>query len=266
MKKTNVRGGAKKTGLNAEIGKYVAFADQDDMIQPKNVFAALEFAHQNDVDMLACHFDILNEDGQICEKGIDVGDGLIMDGKGFCERFFQTGCNLAPWANLYKRKFLLDAAHPFEENVVMEDADWIAWHWIHAGKVGIFNRSIYTWIMNPASITHSQHYVNRADWIKYGYRKMRDAQSYYSLSTSFADKMMEDGKNNISGGMKRLWKVDNYFKFYQHLGTILQELQKMKWTGIVKVFINYPRLSQLFLFTIGSSFKLLSFAKNKLLK
>ena len=214
------QGGAKNTGIRLAKGQYIAFADQDDTIITQKSQTALKYAIDKQVDMLACHYTIQKENGQIVEHGISNGNQQILSGKDFCEQYFVTGYNLAPWANLYRREFLLQVARPYEENVVMEDSDWIAWHWIHADKVGILNIPIYTWVMNPSSITHSQHYINRADWIKYGYRKIRDSQLYMDRSPIFAQIMLNDGRQNIISGMKKMWKVDNYFKFYQHLTRI----------------------------------------------
>lgn len=262
------QGGAKNTGISISKGLYIAFADQDDVIMPYESTSALNYALQNDVDMLACHYKIRKEDGEECEYGIEKGNKQIISGKEFCEEYFTTGYNLAPWANLYKRDFLLNLNRPYEENVVMEDSDWIAWHWIHANKVGVLNIPIYMWIMNPNSITHSLHFINRADWIKYGYRKIRDTQFYRSKSIIFANTMYEDGRQNIISGMKKIWKVDNYYKFYHHLrvDNTLKKLQEINWPYIVKILIKYPNLSCVFLYPIGSFLKLINYARYKIFK
>ena len=265
---TNKRqGGAKNTGIRAAKGKYIVFADQDDIIHSRNMCAALEVALQNDVDMLSCHYNVLNEDGTMHEEGIKQGEGMMISGKEFCECYFFSGYNLAPWANLYKRDFLLRVARPYEENVVMEDSDWIAWHWIHADKIGIFNQPIYIWVMNPNSITHSNHYINRADWIKFGYRKIRDAKLYASYSPTFSHIMTQDGYENIKGGFMKLWKVDDYAKFYNHIGVnVMQELQKIEWKQPVKFMIHYPMATCRILFVLGSILKGINNVRHKIIK
>ena len=199
------------------------------------------------------------------EDGIQTGEGKIMSGKEFCENHFVTGYNLAPWANLYRREFLLEINHPYEENVVMEDSDWIAWHWIHAEIVGVWNSPIYTWVMNPDSITHSTHYIHKADWIKFGYRKIRDANLYVSLSPIFSNIMKLDGKENIRGGFMKLWKTDNYSLFYEHIGNdILAELNKMDWNQPVKGMIAHPKHASFVLSIIGPILKTINIIRHKI--
>lgn len=201
------QGGAKNTGIRAASGEYIAFVDQDDVIHPENMYAALKFAMKHKIDMLACHYTMQTGNGLSQEHGLSMADGLIVSGIEFCEKYFRADCNLAPWAILYKREYLVRIARPFEENVLMEDSDWVAWHWIHAGKIGIFNHPIYTWIRHSSSITNTHRFTHRVDWIYMGYRKIRDAKQYRHISSLFANTMRKDGIHNIKGGIKKLLKM-----------------------------------------------------------
>lgn len=255
---TNTRqGGAKNTGIRVSEGEYVAFADQDDIIIPQNLLMALNQAIAHKVDILCCHYSVKDENGEVRECGILTGDKLFMTGRDFCENHFNPGFNLAPWANLYRRDYLNMVNHPFEENVLMEDADWIAWHWIHASKVGIWNHSIYYWVMNPKSITHSYHYRNRADYIKFGLRKMRDAKEFEYLSPMFSAVMYRDGYYNILYTFLKIWKIDSYSNFYIHLGDdILEKLQDIEWRVPVSFYVNHPNISCIILNIIGPLLKI----------
>lgn len=265
---TNTRqGGAKNTGIRAAEGEYLVFADQDDIVIPQNLLKALKQAIAYKVDMLCCHYSIKDVNGAIKEYGISTGDDLFMTGRDFCDFFFNPGFNLAPWANLYRRDYLNRVNHPFEENVLMEDADWVAWHWIHANNVGIWNHSIYYWVMNPKSITHSQNYINRADYIKFGFRKMRDAKEFEQMSPRFSEVMYMDGYNNIQSTFLKIWKIDSYSNFYKHIGdSILEKLRDIEWRTPVNFYVNHPNISCIILNIIGPLLRALNFVRSHLLR
>ena len=265
--KNRFQGGAKNTGIRLSIGKYIIFADQDDYVIPNNLRIAMQEALKSSPDLLACKYNVVYEDGKTVEKGLDRAQSFSVDGKSFCETYFNPGLCLAPWSYLYRRAFLQQVSHPMEESVLMEDSDWIAWHLVHANIIEYLPIPIYCWLMSPSSITHSQSWRHKADWVKFGYRKIRDSKLYSSVSKSFAIIMENDGRYNIESAFKKLWKTDNYQLFYNHLGDdVIESIKYMRWSNTTTFMLKHPKASVLCLSLLGPCLKGLHWVYSKLIQ
>jgi len=261
------QGGAKNTGMAAAKGAYIAFIDQDDRINPQNMSLAINMALETNVDVVSCHYSIQEDDGSLREVGVPYPKEPIVSGVTFCEGYYDCHESIGPWSYIYKTEYIRQLNRPMKEKVILEDPDWTIWHLIHAQTMAFLPFPIYVWVMNPTSVTHSTHrYINRADWIRAGLRKIEDAEKYRELSPSFADKIIVDGRWNVEGGFRKLWKVNNYKALYHYLGDSLYKLQGLNWHGITSLYINHPRLSLVLLYIFGTPLKRVYYVRNKVRK
>lgn len=107
---------ARNAALKYVTGKYMAYIDADDCIEPDYFQRLYEAAEQNQSDLVICSYDKFTNDGKIVLKRNSV-DWDITFGKDK-HHIFQYG----PWAKIYLSSMILDKNIMFSEGEKMEDA------------------------------------------------------------------------------------------------------------------------------------------------
>lgn len=183
-------GRARSIGINYATGKYVAFIDQDDWVEPymyEHLVDKAEFydcdissgRHTRDSryveptgevfwceesDALVNVVDDINNVSE--EKGINnLGEDLIYKN---IERktLFKTCLGGGYWTRIYNRDFLLDNRIDFPDKLMYDDNYFSSMLLMYINRAYISSEYVYHWFVNWSSISMDKTIGNHTDRLK----------------------------------------------------------------------------------------------------
>ena len=173
---------ARNEGVSKAKGKYITFADQDDIVIG-SYKKHLEKCKNEQLEMLitsycACQneriYDVykVNDeiiDNRIIIKGIVAG---LIDNKYFKTEGYQSGPN-SVWNVFFNRNLIVENGIYFKSFVDYED-DWIfnIEAMLHANKIAMSCEKYYCWNIHDASESHRGKYIDdliskRKNWMNW---------------------------------------------------------------------------------------------------
>lgn len=214
------QGAARNRGVSIAQGKYIVYVDSDDE-SDKGVLQALQLAEKNELDMVAMHYVNVNEKGIVTEKEPITLDGIFTG--------IEVQTTHAYWCSgpvpyVYRRSFLQQVNYPFAEDVLFEDADFVAVHLYHAKRVMYSDICAYRVHYNAASTTHTSTYKHFSDYFLLGTRMLKFYHSLDDQSSACALGIKEGGSWNIWMSCKRLMKlptIADVRAFYDRLDSFI---------------------------------------------
>lgn len=145
-------GGARNLGINNAKGKYVLFLDADDIVLPNTLKTLINYAIDDDLDVLEFAAKGVKETGEKVYEITNSTHGVIYPGVEYYNsvRYMNSACN-----KLYKNKFLQINELFFLEKIFIEDFEWNTRVFLKATKIMATDLLVSSFLQTPNSITRN---------------------------------------------------------------------------------------------------------------
>lgn len=209
---------ARNAGLKNAIGKYVMFVDSDDQITKNTLSELLDFAEENDIEILQFENNIVGDDRQEIHPPRCSGPTLFDTKEDYLRTCFFSKriWQVEMWRFLFKRTLIEDNTIRFNGEISMGEDQLFSIRCIfHAKKIGYTPEKIYNYLIRSGSAMTSFSYSHALSQLK-------SANEIKTLSTK---------TSRTAGEYETLFyqRFINIFVIYQYIDRLLS-----KDSGITK--------------------------------
>lgn len=226
------QGAARNLGLRSASGDYISFVDGDDIVL-SGIATAIEIAKQSEADMVYCSTIHEKSDTDAIEVGIPLSEGECMNGKEFCEKYYNEGVFWYPWGFLIKKSFLLNLNYPFVEDRQCEDRDWMAYVLSSAHVVANSKVPMYRYVHNPDSTCRALKYTMVFDHTASGIRHIRLSHAMKNKCPNLSKTLQMFGIDEIYKSLRlrnlSKFSLSDIWQLYDenHLKPFIPELKEL---------------------------------------
>lgn len=189
---------ARNEGMRRAGGKWIAFVDGDDWLEPNMLSVLVKYGNKNDADIVLCDCFINYSRTQIeaiffQEKELNLinfsKDRFIL--QFLCSRIFNDGNSTAdsgaPWAKLYRRSFIQEKNIYFDKNLRrMQDNIFNLYAYEYANSIFYIHMSLYHYRKSLNSGFYSYN-PNIADIYNMVFEKISDYIVSFNKDELFID-------------------------------------------------------------------------------
>ena len=205
---------ARNFGLKHAKGRYVFFADSDDMVIPDGLGRLIDAASENDADVILFDGTVINEDDEVISSEYE----LILDHSGLTGGEVITGIKamveqikdhnkvaMTAWLRACRRDFLMDNGLFFVPGLIHEDELWTPMVLTCAEKVIYLPERVYCYRTRTDSIMGT----SSADGEKHADALIRIMNRVYDL---YVDKTSGKDREKLLANWADtyLWIISKY--------------------------------------------------------
>lgn len=156
---------ARNAGLNISKGKYIAFMDSDDYIEPNFLECLYNAAVKNNADIVCCNFNFYfpKKDMKIYMPITSI-PSTLSNTKALKKLILDVGTRHFAWNKLCKRTLFLDNNIKFYD-MYFEDIATSPRLFYHADKIVILGKALYNYTNRKTSILNTMNTDKINDFI-----------------------------------------------------------------------------------------------------
>lgn len=158
-------GEARNTGVEASLGKYVAFIDADDYIAPDFVEVLFNLAEENAAVIAVCSFYVLLPNGFCFPYPFATFERKISGAEGARKTLSMLNLPGVIWNKLYRRELFFKNSIRFP-SIYYEDAITVCTLMLNAGTVAVTRKPLYFYLRHKQSLTGRFNEKHISDYLK----------------------------------------------------------------------------------------------------
>lgn len=145
-------GTARNMGIDAAEGKYLAFVDCDDVIDPRFCEIMVRSAEHNNSDLCCCNLELTDSDGNVIgeRRHPKIGNGEF---SGKRRRQFLTHYVTYFWTFLFRRDMIVDNNIRFPSTKYSEDSVMLCCSLLRCKRFSQVDECLYKYVKTEGSLT-----------------------------------------------------------------------------------------------------------------
>ena len=149
---------ARNTGMQVATGKYVAFPDADDILDPALYSTLMQLALADDLDAVQCNARRVSSSadaGQVLFPPERLHSTGVMNGQAWLTRALRTRRYLhVVWLGVYRTALIRQAGLDFVPGLHHQDILWTTEFMLNARRVRYTGQTLYRYLVHAQSISN----------------------------------------------------------------------------------------------------------------